>query len=151
MNTQMKTLGICVVMVGLIFITLGLYSKNQNEHLLRAGISEPGTISDARLEAGSKNKKRPILVVKWGRGSEERTDDFEVKKSFYETKVQGRGTLVNTDVTVRHIPGRPNTAIIEGGSTDFSGMQWLGYAVSLGGVCLTYRAFRKGVPSAPTA
>jgi len=142
MNAQIKTVGICVIVAGLIFTVLGLNAKKKADHLRDQGVSSPGMITSSRVELGSKGKKRHILTVKWGGEAAPQTESFQVRKKYFETKVDGNDQLVATDVVIRYIPGQPGTAIIEGGTIDYSGMQWLGYMTLFGGIITSYKAFK---------
>jgi len=147
--TQSKIFGFVLFGIAAVFITLGLRSESRKQNLKVLGKSEAGLITGARITSGSKNKKSHTLVVKWGEGDASHADSFTVRKSFFTTKVDGEGKIISSDVTVRHVPGQADTAIIEGGSTDESGMQWVGYAVALGAAYVTYKAFRKSAMPPP--
>ncbi len=49
--------------------------------------------------------------------------------------------IIGLCMAVVCLPGDPSSAIIEGGSTDFAGMEWLGYVVGAISLVWAYYAF----------
>lgn len=65
-QVQLLIFGIVAVVVGLLFVILGLRSKSKSDELQARGVSQSAKITGATVEKGSKNKKRYILTVSWG-------------------------------------------------------------------------------------
>lgn len=143
MSVKIKTLGICALLAGALFVFLGYEAKAEWEKMEKEGISVPAQITSAKINRTSKGKKRHYLYVTWKSESATHADQhFLVKKEFFESKVQGENVVKAPDVTVKYVKGSEADAIIVGGSTDFGGMEWLGYIVGLVGVYITWKAFR---------
>ncbi len=138
----MLVFGLIVVAIGLVFVGFGHYAQKQANELQAHGVTEPAQIIGASIESGSKGKKRYILTVQWGEAQAQQTQKFAVGKKHFESKVEGKDKIVTAATTVRLIPGQPDTAVVEGGLTSFSGAQWAGYFVVLLGALMTYKGFR---------
>ncbi|MEZ0275100.1 MAG: DUF3592 domain-containing protein [Roseimicrobium sp.] len=143
-QVQLLVFGIVVVVVGLVFVVLGLRSKSMSDDLQARGVSESAKITDATVEKGAKNKKRYILTVSWGAPEASQVRKFSVEKAYFLSKLNAENRLVSPDITVRQIPGDPDSALIEGQKYAFSGGQWAGYFVTLLGAVMAYKGYRKG-------
>ena len=148
MSTKIKTMGICAIVIGAVFVFLGFKANAEREALAKSGISVPGVITSAKIDRGSKNKKRHHLMVTWNAGETAHNDQrFLVKKAFFDSKVHDGTEVKMPDVTVRYVPGQEADAIIVGGSSDFVGMEYLGYIVAFIGVVICWFSFRKRAPA----
>lgn len=142
MGLRGKTLSIVAVVAGALFAFLGLQAKADKKTMDEQGISVPGTITSAEVQRTSKKKKRHIIRVNWGEGAMRKENDlFPVTKSFFQSRVQGESTVTSPEVTVKYLPGQPDSAIIEGGSSNFLGMEWLGGIVGAAGIVGCWRGF----------
>lgn len=124
-----------------LFITLGLGAKAKAQELKEKGRTVNGTVIGHEIQHGSKNKKTYYLKVTWseeGSATPRVGDRFTVKKAYYEAHM---GT--NSGVSVRYIPGKKDSAVLEGGSTNFGGMEWLGYVIGAVSVTGAFFSFRK--------
>lgn len=149
-RNQLKTFGIIVVLIGVVFAGLGLNAKHKEDDLRIRGVSDPGKIIAAAVESGAKGKKRYILTVTWGQAAAQQTQKFAVTRPYYERKVEGQNHVVTPDTTIRHIPGEAGTAVIEGSHYAFAGVQWVGYVIAVIGLIMAYKGFR-GPTAPPTA
>lgn len=142
MKKQIKTLSLCALAMGILFAVLGLNASSQRKNLEVNGVSAPGKIVHAEVQPGSKGKKRYVIHVDWTQGENKHVAQrFVVKKAFFDTKVEDRSQVVVPDVTVRYLPDKPGSEVIDGGSGDFSGMEWLGLIVGLLGLFGTWKSF----------
>lgn len=142
MNIKLKTLSLCAVVAGILFVFLGLQAKSAKQQMDSQGVSVPGTIVKAETQVGSKGKKRYVLLVDWAEGAvRHNAQKFVVKKDFFQTRVRGDMTISAPEITIRSLPGKVDSAIIVGGSSDFGGMEWLGAIVGLLGLWGTWKAF----------
>lgn len=142
MNLQMRILSVMALIMGAVFLFLGLQAKSRSKALERDGVSTQGVITKAETGTGSKGKKKYFLRITWGEGADRQVDQrFEVKKEFFLSKVEGDSVVKSPDVIIRHLPGNPKTAVIEGGSSSFAGMEYLGYVVLALGLWGIWRGF----------
>ena len=143
MSIKLKTLSICGVLAGALFIYLGLSAEKEAALLAEQGVSVPGKIVEADITRGRKNKKTYRLSVNWqeANGTDHPGQRFLVKKAFFQEKVAGETAIKSADVTVRYLNGHTADAIIVGGSSDFTGMQYLGYVLALIGGYGVLRGF----------
>lgn len=146
-KVQLKGVGIVIVLMGMVFAGLGLRAKSLKAKLDAHGVTEPAVITQAAIESGAKNNKRCILTVQWGEPQARQTKKFEVKKEHYETLVDGEGKLVAPNTTIRHIPGQPGTALLEGGTYPMAGFVSPGYGFIMFGALLILLGFK--VPAQP--
>lgn len=139
---QMKTLSVMALLIGALFLFLGLQAKSKRKVLERDGVSAQGVITRAETGTASKGKKKYFLRVTWGEGADRQIDQrFEVTKDFFLSKIEGDSAVKSPDVMIRHLPGNPKTAVIEGGSSSFAGMEYLGYGVLALGLWGIWRGF----------
>lgn len=125
---------LCLLGMAAVFLTLGFGAKRHAVQLEREGISAPGVISQAEVQTGSKGKKRYLLRVNWAGAPGQQPQPFVVTKDFFLARVREDGVVSDPNVTLRHLPGRETDAILVGGSSDFGGMEYLGFALlGLGG------------------
>lgn len=150
MSVKIKTLGICALLAGVLFIFLGFQAKAESEKMEKEGISVPAQITSAKINRTSKGKKRHYVYVTWKSETATHADHhFLVNKKFFESKVEGETVVKDSEVTIRYVKGDEADAVIVGGSTDLGGMEWLGYIVTLVGAFITWKAFRpRPVPPA---
>ena len=141
-KTQLKGVGIVVVIMGLVFAGLGLRAKSLKSDLDAHGVTEPAVITQATVESGSKSNKRCILTVQWGEPQAMQTKRFEVKKEYYQTLVDAEGKLVAPNTTIRHVPGKPGTALLEGATYPMTGFLGAGYGFLIFGALLLLLGFR---------
>ena len=143
MGIQAKTMSLCGLCAAGVFVFLGLSAKNYNQQLEANGLSFPGTITRVEVQSGSKGKKRYVIDVAWGEGQGRREGDkFVVTKSFFESKVGVDSAILSPEVTIRHLPGAPDSAIILGGTSDLGGMEWLGGIIGIVSLIGTFLSFR---------
>jgi hypothetical protein len=126
---------LCLLGMAAVFLALGFTAKRQAARLEAEGVSVPGVISQAELQTGSKGKKRHILRVTWGEGGAKREGQpFVVTRAFFSERVREDGAVSDPNVTLRHLPGGQENAILVGGTSDLGGMEYLGFAFAgLGG------------------
>lgn len=141
-KNQLKGVGIVIIVMGMVFAGLGLYAKNRQAELDAHGVTAPAEITHAAIESGAKSNKRCILTVQWGEPQARQTKKFEVEKEYFQTKVDGQGNIIAANTTVRHLPGKSGSALLEGAAYPFAGVQGIGYGVILFGVFLLFLGFR---------
>lgn len=147
-KNQLKGVGIVVMVMGMVFAGLGLHAKSRQAELDAHGVTEPAEVTSAAVESGAKSDKRYILTVQWGEPQGRQTQKFAITKADYLTRVDSAGQLISTKANVRHIPGQPGTALLEGVAYPFAGVQGIGYGVIAFGALLVLLGFR--VPAEPT-
>lgn len=120
---------LCLLGMAAIFLFLGFGAKRHAARLEAEGISVPGVISQAEVQTGSKGKKRYVIRVTWGEGAAKREGQpFVVTRAFFSGRVSEDGAVSDPNVTLRHLPGGEENAILVGGSSDLGGMEYLGFA-----------------------
>ena len=139
---QLKGVGLVIIIMGAAFAGLGLHSKNRQANLDVHGVSEPAEITRAALESGSKGKKRCIITVQWGAPQARETRKFEVTKEYFQTLVDAEGKLVAPGTTIRHIPGEPGSALMEGAVYPMGGFLGVGYGFLIFGLFLIFLGFQ---------
>lgn len=139
---------LCILGMGVIFIGLGFSAKRSASRLEAEGITHTGTITKAEVQKGSKGKKRYLVRVTWGEGDLAKTDDpFVVTKTFFLSRASEDGVVSDSAVTLRSLPGDPGSTILVGGTSDLSGIEWLGYFVGSFGAFMLIRALRRRSPA----
>lgn len=134
---------LCALGMAIIFIALGFNAKWHNSKLEKEGASFTGHITKSEVQKGSKGKKRYIVWVTWGEGDQIKKDDsFVVTPSFFESRLGSKEKADGDMVTIRAIPGKPESAVVVGGTSDLSGMERLGYFVAAIGGLLLLRVSR---------
>jgi hypothetical protein len=145
-NLQPYTLALCAIFGGLIFIALGLHSNLRRQEMEQRGVSFPGTILEEKVDSrgDANDTKRYLLRVSWNEGGAAPLDKyFEVQRDYYELRAQVVDGGPKPPVIVRAIPGQPDRATLVGTSSDFHGMEWLGYLLVAAGVFGCWRMARR--------
>lgn len=145
-KAQLVIIGIIIVVMGSVFAGLGFYSSSRQSKLDAQGVTIPAEITVAAVESGAKSNKRYIFTVQWGEAQARQTKRFEVEKAYYLTRVDAEGKLTSPATTVRHVPGQPDSALLDGAAYPFAGWQKVGYGVILFGAFLLFLGFRIKVP-----
>lgn len=145
-KAQLIVIGIIITVMGSVFAGLGLYSQSRQAELDAHGVTAPAEITAAAIESGAKSNKRCIFTVQWGEPQSRQTKKFEVEKAYYLTRVDAEGKLTSPATTVRHLPGKPDSALLDGAAYPFAGWQKVGYGVILFGVFLLLLGLRVKVP-----
>ena len=145
-KAQLVMVGIIIAVMGSVFAGLGLYAQGRQAELDAHGLTEPAEITDAAIESGAKSNKRYIFTVQWGEPQARQTKKFEVEKAYYLTRVDAEGKLTSPSTTVRHLPGQPDSALLDGAAYPFAGWQKVGYGVIIFGALLLFLGFRIKVP-----
>lgn len=126
---------LCLFGMAILFLLFGFGAKKKAARFEAEGQSFAGTITRTEIQSGSKGKKRYVVWVTWGEGAQVRTDDsFVVTKQFFQGKVGADGVVADPAVTIRALPGDPDSAILVGGTSDLGGMEWLGLLVGVIGI-----------------
>jgi hypothetical protein len=145
-NLQPYTLVLCVIVGGLVFVALGLHSRLRRQEMEQRGVSFPGTILEAKVDrrGDANDTKRYLLRVSWNEGGAAPLEKyFEVQREYFELHTQVAAGEPPPPVTVRAIPGRPDRATLAGTSSDFYGMDWLGYLLVAAGAFGCWRIARR--------
>ena len=140
--------GLCVLGMGVTFIGLGFAAKQSAARLEAEGVTHTGTITKAEVQSGAKGKKRYLVRVTWGEGDQAKADDpFVVTKTFFLSRASEDGVIADPAVTLRSLPGDPDSTILVGGTSDLRGMEWLGYFVGALGAFMLIRTLRRRSPA----
>lgn len=150
-KTQLKVIGLVMVMVGVSFAGLGYRSRALQAELDAHGVNVPAVITDAALESGAKSSKRAIATVEWGEPPAREARRFEVTKEYLNTLVDGTGKLVSPNTTIRHIPGQPDTALLSGMTYPMMGFLGVGYGFLAFGALLILFGFLISTGQRPAA
>ncbi len=145
-NLQPYTLALCAIVGGFVFIALGLHSKLRRQEMEQHGVSFPGSILEAKVDSrgDANDTKRYLLRVSWNEGGAGPLEKyFEVQRDYYELHAPVVDGGPPPPVTVRAIPGHPDRATLLGTSSDFYGMDWLGYLLVAAGVFGCWRIARR--------
>lgn len=148
-KAQLKGVGIVLVIMGLVFAGLGLRAQNRQAELAAHGVTAPAEITEAAIERGAKSSKRCIVTVQWGEPQSRQTRKFEVEKEHYLKLVDSEGKLVAPNTTIRHLPGQPDTALLEGATYPMIGFASAGYGFMIVGALLIFLGFRISAEPAP--
>lgn len=126
---------LCLFGMAILFLLFGFSAKKKAARFEAEGQSFAGTITRTEIQSGSKGKKRYVVWVTWGEGAQVQTDDsFVVTKQFFSGKVADDGAVADPSVTIRSLPGDPDSAVLVGGTSDLGGMEWLGLIVGVIGL-----------------
>ncbi len=139
---QLKGVGIVIVILGAVFAGLGLHSKSRQAKLDVQGVNEPAEITQAVIESGPKGKKRCIVTVQWGEPQARETRKFEVTKEYFLTLVDPEGKLIAPNTSIRHVPGQPGSALMDGAAYPMGGFLGVGYGFLLFGAFLIFLGFQ---------
>jgi len=140
-KAQLKGVGLVMVIAGMVFAGLGLRAESRQADLDMYGVTVPAEITQAAIRSGTKSSRRCILSVQWGELQARETQKFEVKKEYYLTLVDGEGKVIAPNTTIRYIPGRPGTALLEGSSYPMGGFLGVGYGFLVFGAVLIVLGF----------
>ena len=134
---------IILVIAGAGLIWAGLAAQSYEAELAKGGITVPGRIVDGDVHRRRKNRKSYRISVDWAEttGAAHAAQVFSVKKAFFQQHISGEDAVLKSEVTVRYLPGRASEAIIVGGSSSLSGIQYLGLALLAFGGWWAVRSF----------
>lgn len=148
-KAQLKGVGIVMLIVGMGFAGLGLRAKSRQTELDAHGVTVPAVITQAAIESGAKSNKRCIITVEWGAPEARGIKKFEVNKERFQTLVDGGGKIIAPNTTIRHIPGKPDTALLEGATYPMLGFLSVGYGFIIFGALLMLFGFRLSAAPVP--
>jgi hypothetical protein len=141
---QFVVIGLVIIVMGGVLVALGLHADRKEKELAARGVSEPARILSGYVELPTKGtNKRYILTVQWGEPQGTQSQKFAVEKDYFDSKIDGANNLISAATTVRHIPGEPDTALMEGASYAFAGWQSAGYVVTFLGALMLVFGLRK--------
>ncbi len=154
-NWQVYLVPLCLIGMGVVFTALGLVSKAHRQQLAQSGITVTGTVLEAKTDGDGSKRQRQLLRVSWiqedtAHQPQKQESWFTVTPEYYASQTEKHATP--WEVPVRTLPENASQAIIpEGSVAQNVGMEWLGYALLLGGLFLLVRVWRRMRNSAPAA
>jgi hypothetical protein len=141
---QFMGIGLVIIVMGGVLVALGFHAERKEKELVARGVSEPARIINGYVELPTKGtNKRYILTVQWGEPQGTQTQKFAVEKDYFDSRIDGANNIISASSTVRHIPGEPDTALMEGASYAFAGWHSAGYVVIFLGALMLVVGLRK--------
>lgn len=122
-----------------LFGVFGYLGRSQYKEMQDHGVTGPGEIQRGWIQSRSKGKKNYHVEVRYQPAGEAGiTKDFRINRGTYFRHMTEEGKVVEPLLTVRYLPGQPETSVVEGAHDDGTGVLWVAALLGLGGALFLF-------------
>ena len=135
-STKLKIFSVIAVLGGPFAAFEGYKDKQLLAEMDKSGVTVPGEIVGGGSSGGRRSRSYELIIGFSPQGATTPTKkSFKVTSSFYKAHTSD-SSITDPNVQVRYLPAKPDTAIVVGGSSEYTALFPLGIGAGVIGLLL---------------